>query len=186
MAVRTDRSRRMKMKESKQNNRRNFLKTSAAALVAASLPLSASPQKEIKDSPDGQQANPQGPIYLNGCAWDRNLPGVFGQACFAFEARAELGGAGVGTIRDDVHPEVNSQFQITRAERVSSRGYILKGEIISSRTPELVGNLVTINAQSIGNGQGRASLTIESPDDNLVVIAIIAILIGLLLPCCVD
>lgn len=164
------------MKKTEQNDRRNFLKTSGAALVAASLPLSLMGQKEQDDF------NQRGPIYLNGCAWNRNLPGVFGQACFAFEARAELGGTGVGTIRDDVHPEVNSQFQITRAERTDSRRYTLQGEIIASQTPQLIGNRVTIIAESIGNGQGRASLTIESPDDNLVVIAIIAILIGLLLP----
>lgn len=171
------------MKETKQNNRRNFLKTSGAALVAASLPLSLMAQRQPNDIMD-ERDDPRGPIYLNGCAWNRNLPGVYGQACFVFEARAELGGTGVGTIRDDVHPEVNSQFQIMRAERVERDRYTLQGEIISSQTPQLIGNRVTINVESIGSGQGRASLTIESPDDNLVVIAIIAVLIGLLLPCC--
>jgi len=169
------------MKETKQNDRRNFLRTGGAALVAASLPLSLMGQKEENEILDRPE-NHSRPIYLNGCAWNRSLPGVFGQACFAFEARAELGGTGVGTIRDDVHPEVNSQFQITRADRVGGNRYRLEGEIIFSLSPQLVGNHVTINAESIGNGQGRASLTIESPDDNLVVIAIIAVLIGLLLP----
>src|SRR5687768_9989537 len=170
------------MKKTEQNNRRDFLRTSGAALVAASLPISLMGQQDKKSTTEDRD-NATGPVYLNGCGWNRSLPGVYGQACFAFEARAELGGTGVGTIRDDVYPEVNSQFQITRAERVSARGYSLQGKIIASRTPQLIGNLVTINAESIGNGQGRASLTIESPDDNLVVIAIIGILIGLLLPC---
>jgi hypothetical protein len=169
------------MKENKQNNRRDFLRTSGAALVAASLPISLMGQKAEDEIPDRPE-NHNRPIYLNGCAWNRNLPGVYGQACFAFEARAELGGTGVGTIRDDVHPEVNSQFQIVSAKRIDGRRYRLKGKIIASQTPQLVGNLVTIDAESIGNGQGRAALTIESPDDNLVVIAIIAVLIGLLLP----
>jgi hypothetical protein len=172
----------LNMKETKQNNRRDFLKTGGAALVAASLPLSLMAQEADKETSGDRNNHGLQPIYLQGCAWNRNLPGVYGQACFAFEARAELGGAGVGTIRDDVHPQVNSQFQIIRAERISGQRYLLQGEIIASQTPQLIGNRVTINAESLGNGRGRASLTIESPDDNLVVIAIIAVLIGLLLP----
>jgi hypothetical protein len=171
----------IKMKESKQNNRRNFLKSTGAALVAASLPLSLMGQKEEAAASEASTQN-HGPIYLSGCAWNRNLPGVYGQACYVFEARAEVGGTGVGTIRDDVHPQLNSQFQITRAERTGPRRYLLTGPIVASQSPELVGNIVTINAESIGNGQGRASLTIESPGESLVVIAIIAVLIGLLLP----
>lgn len=164
--------------EKKMNDRRNFLKTSGAALVAASLPLAAAAQKN--ETEDGRGNRPQ-PIYLNGCGWNRNLPGVFGQACFVFEARAEVGGTGVGTIRDDVYPEINSQFRIDSVIRQRDH-YKLSGEITASRSPDMVGLLVTIDAESIGRGQGRASITVESEGENLVVIAIIAVLIGLLLP----
>lgn len=169
------------MKETKQNNRRDFLRTGGAALVAASLPLSLMGQEDDKEISEARD-NAAGPVYLSGCGWNRNLPGVFGQACFAFEARAELGGTGVGTIRDDVHDEVNSQFQVTRARRTGRDRYRFQGEIVSSRSPQLIGHLVTIDAEYIGNGRARASIVIESPDDNLVVIAIIAVLIGMLLP----
>jgi len=161
-----------------KKDRRDFLKTGAAALVAASVPVMAAAQqdKKVSDANNGPQ-----PIYLNGCAWNRNLPGVFGQACFVFEARAEVGGTGVGTIRDDVYPEINSQFRIDSVTR-QGRHYTLGGEIIASQSPEFVGMLVTIDAESLGHSQGRASITVESEETNLVVIAIIAILIALMVP----
>jgi hypothetical protein len=167
------------MTQTTETNRRNFLKNTGAALVAASLPIAAVAQKEDEYETENEAARPQ-PVYLNGCGWNRSLPGVYGQACFAFEARAELGGTGVGTIRDDVHPEVNSQFQITEAVRTGRNQYSFRGRIISSRSPQLIGHQVTIISDYIGNGQARASLTIVSPGND-VVIAIIAILIGLLL-----
>lgn len=163
-----------------KKDRREFLTAGAAALVAASVPLAAAAQDEKEFDAEGR-SRPL-PIYLNGCGWNRNLPGVFGQACFAFEARAELGGTGVGTIRDDVHPEVNSQFQITEAISLRQNEYRFRGPIIASRSPEMVGMIVTIDADSLGNGRGRASMTVETEGNNLVVIAIIAVLIGLLLP----
>jgi hypothetical protein len=161
-----------------KNDRRDFLKTGAAALVAASAPVMATAQHSEKGDDSHNQPRP---IYLNGCGWNRSLPGVFGQACFVFEARAEVGGTGVGTIRDDVYPEINSQFRIDSVTR-QGRHYRLRGEIIASRSPELVGMLVTIDAESLGSGEGSASITVESEGNNLVVIAIIAILIGLLVP----
>lgn len=166
------------MKDKKTSNRRNFLKTAGAAVAAAAVPIGTAAQD---DDTEKQAVNQARPVYLNGCGWNRSLPGVYGLACFTFEMRAEVGGAGVGTIRDDVYPEVNSQFSITRATR---RGNDLsfQGEIIASRSPELVGKRVTITAQYLGQGRGSASLYVESDEDNLVVIAIIAILIGMLMP----
>lgn len=100
--------------------------------------------------------------------------------------RAELGGTGVGTFRDDVHPEVNSQFVINSATKHGDE-YTFEGEIISSRDPDLVGRPVTIVAESLGDGKGSATITVGTvgtvgTSPNLVVIAIIAVLISLLLP----
>lgn len=170
----------MKSKNENTNDRRNFLKAAGAGLVAASLPLGGLAQ-EMSDEKEEEAANRAQPVYLNGCGWNRSLPGVYGQACFTFEMRAEIGGTGVGTIRDDVYPEVNSQFSVTTATR-RGNDLFFQGEIIASRSPQLLGKRVTITARNLGNGQGRASIYIESDEDNLVVIAIIAILIGLLLP----
>jgi hypothetical protein len=169
------------MKNENKNDRRNFLKAAGASLVAASLPLAVTAQKQTDKLEEDAGNQPQ-PVYLHGCGWNRSLPGVFGQACFTFEMRAEIGGTGVGTIRDDVFPEVNSQFQIHSATRSGRNEYFFQGAIIASRSPDLVGKRVTIVARNLGDGIGRASILVESDEDNLVVIAIIAVLIGLLLP----
>ncbi|MCC6328707.1 MAG: hypothetical protein IT174_09330 [Acidobacteria bacterium] len=166
------------MERSNSNNRRNFLKSAAATLVAASVPVAAAAQK----GDDEASGNQQDPIYIHGCAWNRDLPGVFGQACFTFEVRAKVGGTGVGTIRDDVYPEVNSQIQINSVTK-SGKLYTFHGEIVASRSAELVGMCVTIEARSLRRGEGSATITVSSGEgENLVVIAIIAVLIGLLMP----
>ena len=156
------------------NDRRNFLKAAGASVVGASLVSTARSQKDESD-------NSQRPIYLNGCGWNRDLPGNLGLACFSFDVRANLGGTGFGTIRDDVYMDANSQFEITSVTR-HGKIFTFLGNIISSRNPDLVGKRVRIVAESTGEATGKASLTVESDEDNLVVIAIIAILIGLLIP----
>lgn len=167
------------MQEENDKDRRSFLKTAGAAFVAASLPLTAVAQKDEKEEIEITR-RPQ-PLYLSGCGWNRTLPGIYGQACFAFDVRAEVGGTGVGTMRDDVYQDINSQFAI---HSVTRRGndYVMQGLITSSRTPELIGSMVTITAQNLGGGSGLVSISIESEGDNLVVIAIIACLMALLLP----
>ncbi len=88
----------------------------------------------------------------------------------------------MGTIRDDVYPEVNSQIQINSVTK-SGKLYTFHGEIVASRSAELVGMCVTIEARSLRRGEGSATITVSSGEgENLVVIAIIAVLIGLLMP----
>ena len=118
---------------------------------------------------------------MHGCGWNRELAGLFGELCLRFEARAVLNGTGVGTFGDDVHPEINSQFEILSA-RKQGHEYILEGRIISSRDPSLVGMDVEIVSRKTGDGTGKATITVGSKEQDLVVIAIIAILIGLLVP----
>lgn len=161
----------------KKNDRRDFLKAAGATIVAASMPVAAVAQLTEKDEASGNQQ----PIYLNGCAWNRELPGDLGRSCFSFDVRAVIGGTGFGTIRDDVFSNVNSQFAINSVSR-HGKTFTLLGEIIASRDPGVIGHRVRIVAESTGESMGRASLTIESPDDNLVVLAIISILIGMLVP----
>ena len=161
----------------KRNDRRDFLKAAGGTIVAASMPAAALAQLAEKDEASGNQQ----PIYLNGCAWNRELPGDLGRSCFSFDVRAVVGGTGVGAIRDDVYSNANSQFVINSVSR-HGKTFTLLGEIIASRDPGMIGHRVRIVAESTGEGSGRATITIESPDDNLVVIAIIAILIGLLMP----
>ena len=173
----------MKPKKTDVNDRRSFLRVGAAGLVASSIPAAAGaitgPQKED----EGPFRDRSKTIYLHGCGWNRALPGVFGEVCLAFDVRAELGGTGVGTLRDDVHPEVNSQVQINSVTKHRDE-YTLEGEIIAARDPANVGRPVTIVAESLGDGKGSATITIGTvePSPNLVVIAIIAVLIALLVP----
>jgi hypothetical protein len=166
------------MKNAKVSSRRDLLKVAGAGLVAAAAPPVAAGERET----DGDETlHPDRPVYLWGCGWNRELPGVYGQVCLTFEMRALVNGTGVGTFRDDVHPEVNSQWRVDRARRHGNT-YTFEGEVIASRDPALVGQPVKIVAKRTANGQGSASIIVGSEESNLVVIAIIAVLIGLLLP----
>ncbi len=168
------------MKKENTTNRRSFLKAGGAMLAAATL--SATAQAQTDETEAANSNNDPQPIYLHGCAWNRGLSGIYGQACFTFDVRADVPtGIGLGTIRDDVHPQVNSQFQINSVQR-RGKQYTLRGVIVASRSPELIGMRVNIVADSLDDNLGKASITIESENTELVVIAIIAILIGMLVP----
>ena len=169
-------------KEAEVCDRRNFLKVGGAALVAASVPSLASAAMAGTQTKGGDDSTSRsGSVFMYGCGWNRALPGVFGEVCLCFDARAELGGTGVGTFHDDVHPEVNSQFQINSATRQGDE-FTFVGEIIASRSRNMIGMQVVMVAESLGDGRGRATISIERPETNLVVIAIISVLMALLMP----
>ena len=159
------------MKEQDVNDRRNFLKAGGAALVAASASSVA-----FADHDDTPKA-----IYLHGMAWNRDLPGLFGELLLTFDLKVQLGKTGFGTFSDAVHPEVNSHFSINS---ITKHGdvYTLGGEIIASRDPGSVGVPITIVAQTDGE-KTTATITMGSYTFKgaglLVVIAIIAVLIAL-------
>lgn len=69
-----------------------------------------------------------------------------------------MGGTGVGTFRDDVHPEINSQFQIHSATKRGNE-YTFEGEIIASRDRSMVGMTVRIVAESLGMGRVKQRLS---------------------------
>ena len=172
---------RKRAKAADVKDRRNFLKVAGAGLVAASVPaVAAGALKGAQKGDDGESNSRPKPVYLYGCGWNRALPGIFGEVCLTFDMRAEVGGTGVGTFRDDVHPEINSQFQITSARKRGDE-YTFEGEIISSRDRGMIGRGIRLVAEDLGDGTGNVTITLETPG-NLVVIAIIAILIGLLVP----
>jgi len=158
------------MKEIQVNQRRDFLKAGGAALVGASA------SSVVPGVPDDSQKA----IYLHGMAWNRELPGLFGELLLTFDIKVQLGKTGFGTFSDDVHPEFNSHFSISSARRQGDV-YTLKGEIIASRDPGSVGTPVTIVAEPDGEKTVLA-VTLGTQTFNgaglLVVIAIIAILIA--------
>jgi hypothetical protein len=158
------------MKDMNNNNRRNFLKAGGAALVAASASSVA-----VAAPDDAQKA-----IYLHGMAWNRDLPGLFGELLLTFDVKVQLGKTGFGTFADDVHPEINSHFSINSVTRQGDV-YTMAGEIIASRDPGNVGLPITIVAHADGE-KTTATITmgnyVFTGAGLLVVIAIIAILIG--------
>jgi hypothetical protein len=166
------------MKRANASSRRDLLKVAGAGLVAAAAPSVAAGER---DAGGEELWHVNKSAHLWGCGWNRDLPGVFGELCLAFEMRTLANGTGVGTFRDDVHAEVNSQWRVDRATR-HGHTYTFEGEVIASRDPALVGQPVKIVAKRTANGQASASITVGSEETSLVVIAIIAILIGLLIP----
>ena len=167
------------MNEIDLSDRRNFLKAGGAALAAASLSSVAKGEA----GKGGSEDDPGKILYAHGMVWNRDLPGVLGELLLKFDVTARIGGTGLGTFGDDVHPEFNSHFNIDSAVRHGD-SYTFKGEIISSRDPSMVGTPVKIVADVDGL-KTEVKITIGSNTflgAGLVVIAIIAILIGLLVP----
>jgi hypothetical protein len=164
---------RKSMKEADMDNRRNFLKATGAALAAASVPSIAAA------TPDESQKV----FYAHGMAWNTELPGVLGELRLTFDIAVRLGGTGLGTFCDDVHPEFNSHFKINSTAK-NGNVYTLEGEVVAARDPSMVGMPITILAEVEGSATGVTIMLGENTfkGAGLVVIAIIAILIGLLLP----
>jgi hypothetical protein len=163
-----------KLNEANITERRNFLKTTSAALVAA-----ASVPSVAAATPNDTQKV----FYAHGMAWNPELPGIFAQLRLSFDLAVRLGGTGLGTFGDDVHPEFNSHFKINSTTK-HGNVHTFEGEITAARDPAMVGMPVTIVAEVEGSTTG-VTITLGThtfKGAGLVVIAIIAILIGLLLP----
>jgi hypothetical protein len=121
--------------------------------------------------------------------WNRDLPGVLGELRLSFDLRINLlTGAGFGTADDPVHPDWNMHFAIntTKQEKLRSREtrYTLTGVVTKANNPDNVGLPVRILAETRGDTTAIAIAIGELAfgGAGLVVIAIIAVLIGLLLP----
>ena len=164
-------------------NRRKYLKATGAALVAAAG-LSA-PVKAESDHRDEDDADV---LYGHGMVWNRDLPGASGDLKLAFDLRVNLKtGLGFGTASDAVHPEANVHYSINqvRVERLRrNHRFTMIGAVTRANNPENVGLPVKILAETRGDTTAIAIAIGEQAfaGAGLVVIAIIAILIGLLLP----
>ncbi|WP_291983431.1 hypothetical protein [Luteitalea sp.] len=138
---------------------------------------------------DAQAAHPRADtLYAHGAVWNRDLPGLAGRLKLSFDFRVNLeSGTGGGSASDPVHPEGNLHFDITRTERErvpQGERFRLWGVVTDAAMPEIVGLPVQIAAET----RGQATAVVIRIGDQvfmgagLVVIAIIAILIGLLVP----
>jgi len=111
------------------------------------------------------------------------LPELLGELRLTFDFAIRLGGTGLGTLGDDVHPEFNSHFVINSTAK-HGNVHTFEGEVVAARDRSMIGMPITIVAEVEGSATG---VTIKLGENTfrgagLVVIAIIAILIGLLLP----
>lgn len=167
-------------------NRRNCLGATGAAILGATG-LTALSNMVHASSP--AESEDDEILYGHGMVWNRQLPGVAGALNLSFDMRVNLDtGLGAGSAHDPVHPEWNFHFAIASTETKQVRGgedrFIMRGAVIDANDPTLVGLPVRIIAET---RRGTTAIAIAVGDlafagAGLVVIAIIAILIGLLLP----
>jgi hypothetical protein len=163
--------------------RRKYLATTAGALLAAgALPT-------LADDDRRRDENDADVLYGHGMVWNRDLPGVAGDLKLSFDLRVNLGtGTGFGTAADPVHPDWNVHFAIRSIQQQKLPGdetrYTMAGVVTRANNPANVGLPVRIVAQTRGDATAIAIALGELAfaGAGLVVIAIIAILIGLLLP----
>jgi hypothetical protein len=164
------------------NERRHLLAATGATLAAAAgahVPAHAGTRAA---DPDGDT------LYGHGMVWNRELPGLAGRLNLAFDLRVNLKtGTGSGSAGDPAYPREGFHFSIESAKRERLRGedrFVLAGTITDALDPAYIGVPVRIAAQTQGD---TTAIVIRVGDAvytgaGLVVIAIIAILIGLLLP----
>jgi hypothetical protein len=163
--------------------RRNHLTAMGSALLAAS-PLSALSHAQDRGSDDDAEV-----LYGHGLVWNRALPGVAGELKLAFDLRVNLEtGTGLGTAHDPLFPDWSIHFSVDSAERLRVRKgefhYVMRGAVTQANGAFTVGMPVRILAETRGDTTAIAIAIgdLAFAGAGLVVIAIIAILIGLLLP----
>jgi hypothetical protein len=163
--------------------RRNHLAAMGSALLAASSSLSSAHAQESHDDGDAEI------LYGHGQVWNRALAGVAGELKLSFDLRVNLEtGVGFGTAQDPVFPDWNVHFAIESAGRTRRRRgesqFMMSGVVTQAANAALVGQPVRILAQTRGDTTAIAVAIgdLAFGGAGLVVIAIIAILIGLLVP----
>jgi len=163
--------------------RRKYLTAAGGALLASSV----LPALADNDRDDGK--NDADVLYGHGMVWNRDLPGVAGDLKLSFDLRVNLEtGLGFGTADDPIHPDWNLHFAIhsTQQEKLSGgeTRYTMTGVVISANNPANVGLPIKILAETRGDTTAIAIAigNLAFAGAGLVVIAIIAVLIGLLLP----
>jgi len=149
-------------------------------MTAAALPAHADDRQDEGDADI---------LYGHGMVWNRDLPGVAGDLKLSFDLRVNLEtGLGFGTADDPIHPDWNVHFAIesVEVERLPKKNhrYTMRGVVTRANNPANVGLPVRLLAETRGDTTAIAIALgdLAFAGAGLVVIAIIAILIGLLLP----
>jgi hypothetical protein len=162
--------------------RREYLTAAGGALLAASVLPSRADNTRNRDK-DADV------LYGHGMVWNRDLPGVAGDLKLSFDLRVNLAtGTGFGTADDPIHPEWNLHFAINSIQRQKvadgETRYTMTGIVTRANNPANVGLPIKILAETRGDTTAVAIAIgdLAFAGAGLVVIAIIAVLIGLLLP----
>ena len=163
--------------------RRDHLAVVGGALLATGPLAGGADAQDRRDDGDAEV------LYGHGLVWNRALPGVASELKLAFDLRVNLEtGTGFGAAQDAVYPDWNVHFSIDSAERTRLRRgesqYALKGVVTQANGGFAVGQPVRILAQTRGDTTAIAIAIgdLAFAGAGLVVIAIIAVLIGFLLP----
>jgi hypothetical protein len=155
-----DKRRKKYMKNDKTSDRRNFLKTAGAVLVAASVPAAVPAQKA--DARQTQNNLKQMIIFGGIAEPNPGLPGAFGQACFQFQMQANLDGSrGFAIISDPVVSEINTHIHIRSVVRDINDMYIFRGGTGKTLSSVLLGKEVEIRVQVLDGDNCSISITIE-------------------------
>jgi len=162
--------------------RRGCLAATGGALLGASAMAAPAAADNDHDKDDGDT------LYGHGLVWNRDLPGAAGELRLAFDMRVNLQtGQGFGTAGDPLFPDSSLHFAISSIESKPVKNetqFTLIGVVTQAANRANIGLPVRILAQTQGD---TTAVAIAIGDQafagaGLVVIAIIAILIGLLLP----
>lgn len=122
--------------------------------------------------------------FVMGLVADPTASGIEGELALNVYATITADGTGYGSITDPVHPEYASELRFHSRQRRRD-AYRWEGIVASSNNPRLVGQPFVLAATVRGESASPLELTILNRTfrgRGLVVIAIIAILIGMLLP----
>lgn len=113
-----------------------------------------------------------------------SAPGLLGELAFNVYVSITDDGTGYGTLRDPVHPTHHSDVRFLSRQRTGNH-YRWDGIVTRSADPALVGQPVVLTATVNGDSASPLQLHLLGHTFHgrgLVVIAIIAILIGMLVP----
>lgn len=149
--------------------------------LARSLPERADAEILAPSAPPPPQQEEQ---YVMGLVADPTAPGAAGELAFNVYASVTGDGTGYGTITDPVHPSYSSDLRFLARQRIGNQ-YRWQGVITRSNDPSLVGQPFVLSATVHGDSASPLQLELQGHTyrgRGLVVIAIIAILIGLLIP----